>query len=216
MPMHRTWIVPNGVDRKRFSPADKPGAKSMLRDEFGIHETIPLVLSVGSLRHIKGHDLLIHSIKNLCTENPQLRFHVLIVGEGQLKEKYERLAASLPVSFAGFRSDTEWLYNAADIYCQPSRSEALPNAVIEAMCCGLPIVAADVGGISELVQQKNGKLFPPGAVDILSEHLYKLIIDENLRHKMGEASFKKSARFSNEKMVSQYMQIYSSVLSGKR
>ena len=77
-------------------------------------------------------------------------------------------------------------------------------------------MAADVGGISELVQQKNGKLFPPGAVDILSEHLYKLIIDENLRHKMGEASFKKSARFSNEKMVSQYMQIYSSVLSGKR
>ncbi|MCL5125182.1 MAG: glycosyltransferase, partial [Deltaproteobacteria bacterium] len=143
IPLMRTQIIPNGVDHRRFQVENRDEVRTEIREQMGLHPSIPLILSVGSLRPIKGHDVLIEAARIIHEKYPDFPFHVLIVGDGPLRGAYEQSARGLPIYFAGFRKDVERFYLASDLYCQPSRSEGLPNAVIEAMCCGLPLIASD-------------------------------------------------------------------------
>jgi glycosyltransferase involved in cell wall biosynthesis len=213
IPISQTSIIPNAIDRTRFRPGDRTAARRWLHGEYGLDEHVPLVLSVGSLRPIKGHDVLLQAVRKLSHAHPSLRFRVLIVGEGPLRAAYEEMASDLPVSFAGFRDDVKSFYQAADIYCQPSRSEALPNAVLEAMSCGLPIVAPDVGAVPDLVGGDNGLLFQPGDIDGLYGGLHKLLASPEQRASMGEASLARSRRFSVDQTVTQYRRLFESVSS---
>jgi mannosyltransferase len=108
----------------------------------------------------------------------------------------------------GFRDNTEELYNAADIYCQPSRSEAMPNSIMEAMSCGLPIVASRVGAVSELVNAENSRLFAPGDSQGLARQLAELLTNRQSWPAMRDASLAMSQRFSAENMVEAYVALY--------
>ena len=161
-----------------------------------------------SLRPIKGHDVLIEAVRKLRARHPDIATHVLIVGDGVLRAAYEKASEALPISFAGFRPDVEWLYRAADVYCQPSRSEGLPNAVIEAMCSGLPVVASDVGGMRELVSHANGVLVRPVDSEDLANGVASLLSKPECLSDMGKASLSLSERFAVERMVAQYVAAY--------
>jgi glycosyltransferase involved in cell wall biosynthesis len=208
IPRERTSIVPNGIDRKRFLPGDRLAAKRHLQDCLGISPDLPVVLSVGSLRRIKGHDILIEAVRLIRAQYPDLEFNVVIVGEGPLRREYERMSQGLPISFPGFHEDVVWMYQAADIYCQPSRAEGLPNAVIEAMSCGLPIVAADVGGVDDLVSKANGLLCGPEDAKSLACALHAMLTDPAVRATLADVSLRLSERFSSERMVTEYMALY--------
>jgi glycosyltransferase involved in cell wall biosynthesis len=211
IPQRRARIIPNGVDRTRFNVGNRAQARQRLSTELGLEEDVPVILSVGSLRPIKGHDILIRALHKLHERCPALPFQALIVGEGPLLNEYKTMARTLPLVFSGFREDVEWLYQAAAVYCQPSRSEGLPNAVIEAMCCGLPIVAADVGGLRELVGPDNGALFKPEDVDGLASRLEVMLTRGDKLTAMRQASELRSARFLDRAMVEQYLQLYERV-----
>jgi glycosyltransferase involved in cell wall biosynthesis len=191
-----TCIIPNGVDAQRFRPVGREQSRA------------PVILSVGSLRFIKGHDVLIDAVRILRSTQPELRFHVVIAGDGPLKREYEDRAADLPVSIIGFRDNTEELYNAADIYCQPSRSEAMPNSIMEAMSCGLPIVASRVGAVGELVSADNGRLFAPGDSESLARQLAELLTNRHDWPAMRDASLKLARRFSVDHMVEAHLDLY--------
>ena len=163
---------------------------------------------MGSLRPIKGHDVLIEAVRILRSTRPELRFHVVIAGDGPIRREYEQRAADLPVSLVGFRDNTEQLYNAADVYCQPSRSESMPNSIIEAMCCGLPIVAPRVGAVGELVNAENSRLFAPGDSKGLAQQLAELLTNRKSWPAMRDASLAMCQRFSAEKMVDAYVAVY--------
>jgi glycosyltransferase involved in cell wall biosynthesis len=208
IPLKRTQIIINGVDPQRFQAYDRRLVRAQIRKEMGLASLHPLVLSVGSLRLIKGHDVLIRAVRRLRKEQPDVLFHVLIVGDGPLREEYEQIAKELPITFAGFQKDVEKYYLAADIYCQPSRSEGLPNAVIEAMCSALPIVASDVGGIADLVTVGNGLLFKPGEPESLTRQLYKLLVHREMWPLMSSRSLELCERFSAEKMVNSHIAAY--------
>ena len=212
IPLIRTQIIPNGVDHRRFDVTNRDEFRVEIRNEMGLPSSLPLLLSVGSLRPIKGHDILIQAVGRIREIKPDLRFHVLIVGDGPSLTGYEQSARGLPVSFTGFRKDVERLYLAADLYCQPSRSEGLPNAVIEAMCCGLPIIATNVGGVSELVTVDNGMLCKPGDPETLAMQLYKMLKSPKMWPSMALASLRLSKRFSMDRMVDSYISIYNRLL----
>lgn len=223
-------VVPNGVDVQRFRPIGRKLSRAHLLEELrsnyvqatssGSDDTqansLPIILSVGSLRHIKGHDVLIEAVRVLRSTQPGLRFHVVIAGDGPLRQEYEQRAADLPVSIVGFQDNTEQLYNAADIYCQPSRSEGMPNSIIEAMCCGLPVVASRVGGVVELVRTENGRLFPPGDSQGLARHLAEMLANRQSWPAMCHASLALSRRFSADNMVEGYLGLYQRMIAQRK
>jgi glycosyltransferase involved in cell wall biosynthesis len=212
IPLIRTQIIPNGVDHQRFHIANRDGVRAEIREKMSLHPSLPLILSVGSLRPIKGHDVLIEAVRRICEIQPDLLFQVLIVGDGPLREAYEQSAHELPISFAGFQKDVERFYLAADLYCQPSRSEGLPNAVIEAMSCGLPIIASEVGGMAELVTVDNGLMCKPGDPETLARKLYTMLTLPEVWPSMALASLRLSERFSVDEMVNSYISIYNYLL----
>ncbi len=148
-------VAMNGVDTKRFRPMDK--ARSRAR--YGLAGKV--VLSVASLRRLKGHDLLIRAIRGLDG------FTLVIAGEGAERGQLEVLARQEGVAdrvrFLGAVPNAELpeLYSAADVFALASESEGCPNVILEAMACGLPIVATPVGAIPELVPESGRALLVP-------------------------------------------------------
>ena len=110
------------------------------------------LLSVGSLNYQKGHDILLNTIKSLNDD----RFHLTIIGEGVDKKSLKNLGKELNISsqvdFIGFKSNPYPYMHQADLFVLSSRYEGFPNVVLEAMACGIPIVAFDSpGGIAEIL-----------------------------------------------------------------
>lgn len=208
----KTIIIANGIDQERFNIKDKARIKLEVRKELDLPIDVPLILSIGSLRPIKGYDVLIEAIRRIQEDHPNFLFHVLIAGLGPFRGAYEQSAKGLPITFLGFRKDIDRLCFSADIYCQPSRSEGLPNAVIEALCCELPVVATDVGGTGDLVTDDNGILCKPGDPEILALILYELLVRPKDWPMMGMVSLRLSKRFSADKMVDSYVSTFKSLL----
>jgi len=142
----------------------------------------------------------------------------LFVGEGPLRSALEaqvgREGLEGWIHFLGRRNDVPDILHAGDVFVFPSRWEGFPVAVMEAMAAGLPVVASDVGGISELVQEgKTGMLVPPKDPIALFESLRKLLNDRDFRQRMGIEGKNRIRRdFQLEKMVVNTEQVYMEVL----
>lgn len=157
-------VVPNGVDPERFAPNP---ARGELRHRFGIPEGIPLVISVGRLIGLKGLQLVVRALAQL----PEV--HYLVVGEGPERQKLAALAEQTGVAgrvhFAGAVKHAELpqYLTAADVFVQPSvGEEAFGISVVEAMSCGLPVLASDQGGLREVVVPgETGLLIPTGQLE---------------------------------------------------
>jgi len=165
-------VLYNGVDMERFKPL--AGAKDAVRKKLGIPKNAVVVITVRRLVYKNGVDTLIDSAHIAIKKNPRLVF--LVVGEGpdfaQVKTRIEQLGIGNNLRLAGFVSDDDLplYYNAADFFVLPSKSgEGLPLVALEAMACGLPVIATDVGGISEIMADDYGKVVPPDNPAALAE-----------------------------------------------
>jgi glycosyltransferase involved in cell wall biosynthesis len=165
-------VLHNGVDVNRFRPLT--GVKDEMRKKLGISKDSSVVLTVRRLVYKNGIDTLIESAKIAVKKNPRLFF--LVVGKGpdfeKVKEKIEELGIQENFRLTGFISDEAlpFYYNVADFFVLPSKSgEGLPLVALEAMACGLPVIATNVGGISEVMEEGYGKLVPPNSPDSLAE-----------------------------------------------
>jgi teichuronic acid biosynthesis glycosyltransferase TuaC len=145
-------VIPNGVDLRRFHPTDRNEARKRL----GISEEGQILVSVGSLKAVKRHELLIRAVRRVSERYPKLRLY--IVGKGplhsQLEVQVEEMGLAGRVFLVGDRPHDElclW-FNAADVSCLASASEGCPNVLMESMACGTPVVATKVGGIPEIVR----------------------------------------------------------------
>lgn len=166
-------IVPNGIDRDVFKPADRAQA----RLELGLEPSGKLALYVGHLKETKGvHDLL-HAFRRVGAEQPDAR--LVLVGGGPGSADARALARQLGVTatFVGERphdSIPRWLA-AADALVLPSWNEGMPNVVLEALACGRPVVATRVGGIPEVVKGDAGALVNPRDPKALAEALGRVL-----------------------------------------
>lgn len=158
-------VVPNGIDADTFRPQPHPAAALRKRLALGTQEA--LLLAVGRLEVVKGHDLLVEALRRAKEQGGIPQFRLVVLGEGSRKKSLERQvrAAGLAghVTFAGSVPHEElpsW-YSAADLFCLPSRSEGHPNALLEALACGTPAVAAGVGAVPEVLPPTAGVVVEP-------------------------------------------------------
>lgn len=207
-------VLHNGVDVNRFRPLT--GVKDEMRKKLGISKDSSVVLTVRRLVYKNGIDTLIESAKVAVKKNPRLVF--LVVGKGpdfeKVKEKIEELGMQENFRLTGFISDEilPFYYNVADFFVLPSKSgEGLPLVALEAMACGLPVIATNVGGISEVVTKDYGKVVPPDTPDSLAEAILEFshrelsALKKNLRTMIEQ-------KYSWDKNVEKLVEIYEELI----
>lgn len=208
-------VIHNGVEMPDCT-SDKVSA-SRIRNEFFIREDEKVVGAVGSLHPRKGHCYLIEAISK---SNSNIK--LMIVGEGALKTELKRLSEELGIKdrviFTGYRRDTNDLISSMDIVVHPSIEEGFGIAILEAMALGKIVVATDVGGIPEIINNgETGILVPCANADILAKTLSFLIKKPDLSKAISEKGKKSVERhFSIVKMVRGYENLYRNLLNRER
>jgi glycosyltransferase involved in cell wall biosynthesis len=155
------FILPNGYDSNTF----------FINEKFNKENDIITIISVGGLNYIKGHDIL---LKSLLYVN--FKYKLLIIGDGDYKKRYVEFIQKYKINgeILGYKdkNDIAVLLNKSDIFCLPSRSESFGISAVEAMACGLPVVASRVGGLKDLiVEYENGLFFEPNNPHSLAQAL---------------------------------------------
>lgn len=166
-----------------------PDLRRGFRREFGIPGQEIALACIGFDNPVKGLDVLVQAFSLVLREHPGAQ--LLIIGVDPARSNLPRLAAGLGIGdrihWAGARDEGWRLLNAADIYVQPSRSEALSLAVIEAMALGLPVVASRTGALDgeTVVEGESGLLAPVGDAPALAAALAQLVSQPGLRQRLG-------------------------------
>ena len=189
VPADKVMVASCGVDRKLFYPRDRAECRAKL----GIPVEKKVILFVGNLVAVKGVSSLLAAVARVAEAEPLVA--LILVGEGPLREELIAQAERL-----GIAERCQWwqpvkhekipeMMSAADILVLPSQHEGFGLVALEAHACGLPVVAANVGGLPEIVaDHRTGFLVEPGDVDGLLAGIKKLLAAEELRRSMGEAA----------------------------
>lgn len=170
----RISVIPNGVDLHTF----RPMARKLARKQLGLATHGNIIIYIGALEPVKGVNNLLHAFIELCNANVAPELILVMVGTGSLQKHTTRLIAKSDLNHRViFHSYLEqqlislWL-NASNVLCLPSINEGRANVLYEAMACGIPVVATNVGGTPEVVSSnKLGKLIPPQNVRDLKNAL---------------------------------------------
>jgi glycosyltransferase involved in cell wall biosynthesis len=206
----KVTVITNGVDFEKFSQKTDVATQ---KEKHGIDPGTRVVGSVGRLNYQKNYKLLLRAFADV-TNQTRKNIQLLLVGEGPERKNLENLAIELNISrnikMIGERNDIPEIISIMDIFVLPSFLEGMSNTILEAMCAGIPVVASDVGGNSELVENgKSGFLFESNLLEGLKECIGKLASDDSLRKSMGERGKKIAEEgFSVPVMVKKYEQIY--------
>jgi glycosyltransferase involved in cell wall biosynthesis len=178
-------VIYNSIQMAYLRTAEE---KNTIRQRLNLDEQTPVIFASGNFRLAKGFDLLLQSMVTLLDkyrrqspDNEMLPV-LVITGEGELQNAIVELAMKLgirdQVRFLGFRTDMPHILNAADLFVLSSRWEGCPMVVLESMALGIPILATNVGGVPELVEDnQTGKLIPPGNPTALANGMYELLRD---------------------------------------
>jgi len=216
LPQAKLQVIYNGA----APPQTDPDAAIAVREEFGCRPGSTLILAAGRLVHDKGHHLLLQAIACLNATTSAEDWLLVIAGEGPqqaaLAATVERLRLGDRVHLAGFREDIGALYGAADLLVHPSRREGAPNAILEAMAAGLPVVATAIPSARELLGEDAGCLVPPEDAPALATALAELLADAPRRARLGEAARRRAEeRFSREASIGRWEALLTAVAAGE-
>ena len=215
IPRDRIAQIINGVDTKKFSPANDGPIPLTNVSMSGDKDTVVLG-TVGRLQEVKDQINLVRALRILVKERADLRARVrlLIVGDGPLRgaveKEIEEGRLGDIIHLAGARDDVPAVLRALDVFVLPSRAEGISNTILEAMASGLPVCATKVGGNSELVvDNASGRLAPPESPEALAQAIVPYVEDRELRRTHGAAGRARVVeRFSLEAMVARYLDVY--------
>ncbi|MBC1373826.1 glycosyltransferase family 4 protein [Listeria booriae] len=184
----KTVYLPNGVDDQVFYP--DAATSQLVREQYGISQQETVIVSTNRMEPIKGMTYLMEAIPSMLQQHENLTF--LIAGDGSQYTAFEAMIEkqtqnSPKVIFTGrlTNQDIQRVVNAADIYVQPSLMEGCSIAIIEAMACGKPVIAANVGGNPDIISKETGILVPPKSTEALQEAMTYCIQEVEERQKMG-------------------------------
>lgn len=206
VPKRRIVTAYNDVDLKVFKPL--VGArKEGLREELGLDPAATYVLFVGRVSNYKGGDLLLPLAESLREEAALVE--ILVIGQIHLPSITSDLLGHSRLRYLGAMSNRDALryYQASDLFVLPSRSEGFPRVVLEAMACGLPLAAFDVGGVRDIVGPRQGALvFPSDDLLSLAQGVKELIHSPALREAVSLENLKSVQRFSTERVANHFLQ----------
>jgi sugar transferase (PEP-CTERM/EpsH1 system associated) len=210
----KVMTIINGVDVGTFRPRSQE-ERGGLRKLLGLAESDRILGTVCRLDPIKNISFMISCMPDIIRRVPATK--LVIVGDGQIKnnliQQADNLGISSSVLFLGLRQDIENIVPAFDAYVCTSLSEGTSMTILEAMSCGLPVVASNVGGNVRLVNGSNGILFPLSNTESFIDGIVKILHNEMVRSEMGKRSRERVEKdFSIERMVKKYEQLYFSLL----
>lgn len=214
-PSKHIQVVPLGLELSHFVEARSRQGK--LRRELGISTDQALVGIIGRLVPIKNHALFLEAAQHIHEQLPDIRF--IVVGDGECREELEaltnRLGLAHNVTFAGWRRDLPDIYADLDVLVVSSHNEGTPVSVIEAMAAGVPVVATEVGGIPDLLQDGAlGTLTPLDDASAMAEAIIAVLQVPDTQ-RIEEARGWTLAQFSAERLVNDTRALYRTLLQGK-
>jgi len=205
-------VLHNGVDLKRFKPL--PTVKAEMRKKLGIPKDAKVVLTVRRLVYKNGVDTLIDAANLAVKKKPNLVF--IIAGKGpdmtSVQNQIEQLGLEKNIKLTGFVADKDLhlYYNTADLFVLPSKSgEGLPLVALEAMACGLPVIATNVGGINEIMIKNFGKLVPANNPEALTDAIIEFA---DINNNTEELRAIVEAQYSWDKNVDKLIEIYEELI----
>lgn len=199
-----------GVDVDKFRAARE---KQATLEKLGLTDADTILLSVGELSVRKNHEAVLRALSKEDFGD----YKYLICGLGALEQQLKALAAELGledrVQFLGYRSDIPQIMNVADLYIFPSLQEGLPVALMEAMACGLPVVASSIRGNTDLIDPgEGGYLVRPDDADGFAGGIRAILSDRALSERMKRHNLEKVRSFSLEAVTEQMAQLYKGVV----
>lgn len=202
----RMVVIPNGVE---IEPYQLPISRALLRAELQLAGERPLVASVGRLSYQKGFDILIQA----CSLLPKHAIDLILIGQGAqeaaLRQQVSRLGLEQCIHFVGYRHDIPHLLGALDLYVHAARWEGMPNALMEAMAAGCPIVASAVDGVCELIEDGiQGWLVPPENPERLAQAIQAALSDPlEAQRRATAAHLRVATHFNVETMVAHWEEV---------
>ncbi len=200
-------LIPNGVDIVRFKPADVDSCTE---------ERDHVVVCVSRLSHEKGIDVLLQAWHLVHKQLSQAK--LIIVGTGPLQAQLQQMAQALHISdcveFAGLQSNIPAQFQRAGLAVLPSHWEGMPNALLEAMACGLPCVATRVSGSEDIIEHGiNGLLVEPGDYESMAVALLSLLRDPLRARSYGQAARARIQQYySLENVTDRYIELYQNIM----
>ena len=193
-------MIYNGIDVKRFSP----------KIDYTQHDVFTC-LHIGRFSEQKNHVEMILALKKLVDAGEKVRF--IFVGEGDLfsdiKMQVDEQHLTDYVIFAGTTADVRPWFDRSDAFMLPSRWEGMPMTLIEAMSAAMPIIAANVGGIPDMLEnEKSALLIEPNA-DEIERAVIRLKDNTQFREQIGQTAFRESQNFTAEHMGKEYQELFS-------
>lgn len=212
IPEDRTRVVHDGVELVRLDAAPE----TSVHEAFWLPHGAPVVVNVAALVPHKGQRHLVEAAAMVVRQLPDARF--VIFGEGELRESLEKQIKGHQlekhVLLAGFRADVLSLCKSADLFVMSSITEGLGSAALDAMACRKAVVSTTAGGLPEaVIDGVTGVLVPPRDDEALADAVVRLLGDDALRTRYGEAGRQRvEEHFSAERMVAGVVQVYASLL----
>jgi glycosyltransferase involved in cell wall biosynthesis len=201
-------IIPNGVDTEAFRPA----RDRSLRAELGIPDDTSLIGAIGNVRKPKAYDVLLHAARTLIDRAQ--RFHLVIAGDcanalgGKLEQLRRDLGIERQVTFLGLRPDVPRILNNLDVFALSSLTEGFSIACVEAMACGVPVVATRSGGPEQILEGEAGLLVPTGDPQSLALAIERVISSEELAAMLTARATKRvHEQYSLATMLSRYEEL---------
>ena len=208
----RIFVVYSGINPDRFCQS----SGDHLIPEFHLRTSQPVIINVAHMAEHKGQQYLVRAIPHVLKQIPDARF--FIIGEGELRADLQALSASLGISraltFTGFRKDVGAFYNIADLFVMSSVQEGLGTAMVDALALGKPVVAANAGGIPEIIKDgETGCLVDAANPQALAQGIIRMLTNKDQAQRMalrGRAVVKE--QFSIDAMVENNLAVYHQLL----
>jgi glycosyltransferase involved in cell wall biosynthesis len=212
--IEKTFVAHNGVEPFREVSQQETTA---LRTKLGIFENAKVVSIVGRLRPLKGHEILLDACQRVATSFTD-PLHLIVVGDGSERQRLEAESSrfeNFKTHFVGNQNDVAVWFSVADVIAMPSYFESFGLVAVEAMVCGKALVASDIEGPAEIVENgKSGILVPPGDPHELANAILKVLDDPEYAMELGRnARLRALKDFSIEQMVDGWIACYNHVLT---
>ena len=209
----RIFVAHSGIDPQRFARV----AGNHLVDEFNLKPAERVVINVAHLAGHKGQKYLVGAIPHVLAAIPNVRF--FIIGKGELMSELQALSVSLGIghalTFTGFRNDVGAFYKIADLFVMSSVQEGLGTAILDALALGIPVVAANAGGIPEVIKDgETGRLVEAANPQALAKGIIEMLSNVDQARAMarrGQDNVK--AEFSIDAMVENNLAVYNRLLT---
>ena len=193
--------------------------ETISRKLLGLKDGVFTIAVVGALTKEKGHSIIIDAVSEVLARG--FKLELLIAGTGPEEKKLRRYATGKGIAenvlFAGFQKNILELFPAFNIVISASDSEGLGTSILDAMAAGCAVIASDVGGVPEIIEDSvNGFLFKAGDASALAEKIIALASDAGMRRAMAEAGRSRAAEFSSEKTADATFAVYEKILNERK